>query len=143
MRSLILCLLLANRSFGAELDPAILTSVAPENLKWSGKPGAYQQAIVYGEPSKPGVYIVLAKWPPGTGSRPHSHSTDRLVTVISGTWWVGTGDKYDVDTMVAMKAGSFIRHIADGIHYDQAKDEEVMVQIVGMGPVITKSAGAK
>jgi hypothetical protein len=48
-----------------------------------------------------------------------------------------------VDKMVAMKAGSFIRHTAGGLHYDRAKDEETVVQIVGMGPVTTTAAGAK
>ncbi len=56
------------------------------------------------------------------------------MTVISGTWWVGTGADYDMAKTVPMKAGSFIKHTAGGIHFDGAKDEEVVLQIVGMGP---------
>lgn len=85
-------------------------------------------------PHQTRVVIVWAKWPPGTGSRPHYHPNDRYVTVISGTWWVGTGADYDMAKTVPMKAGSFIKHTAGGIHFDGAKDEEVVLQIVGMGP---------
>jgi len=56
------------------------------------------------------------------------------VTVISGTWWVGTGTDYDMAKTAPMKAGSFIKHTAGGIRFDCAKDEEVVLQIVGMGP---------
>ena len=136
-------LMLVGAALAADLDPAILTFKAPEDLKWSGTPKTYQQAVLFGDPTKPGLYVVLAKWPPGTGSRPHSHPNDRYVTVISGTWWVGTGTDYDLAKTVPMKAGSFIRHAAGGIHYDAAKDEEVVLQIVGMGPASSVQATAK
>jgi hypothetical protein len=67
-------------------------------------------------------------------SHPHYHPNDRLVTVISGTWWVGTGSKYDPASTKPVPAGSFVRHFAKQIHYDGAKDEEVMLEIVGEGP---------
>jgi oxalate decarboxylase/phosphoglucose isomerase-like protein (cupin superfamily) len=141
MRFLLLPLVLACRVWAADLDPAILTFKAPEDLKWSGTSKTFQQAVLYGDPTKPGLYVVLAKWPPGTGSRPHYHPNDRYITVISGTWWVGTGADYDMNKTVPMKAGSFIKHTAGGIHFDGAKDEEVVLQIVGMGPATTVQAG--
>jgi hypothetical protein len=42
-----------------------------------------------------------------------------------------------------MKAGSFIRHAAGGIHFDGAKDQEVVLQIVGMGPASSIAAPAR
>jgi quercetin dioxygenase-like cupin family protein len=95
---------------------------------------------ILGDPGKPGMYVVRITFPPGAGSKPHFHSQDRYVTVISGTWWVSLGpdsDVYNPDKMVPMKAGSFILHPANGHHYDMAKDEAVTVQIIGMGPVTT------
>ena len=77
---------------------------------------------------------------PGSGTRPHFHDQARYITVIDGTWWVARGPDaktYDVDQMVAVKAGSFLYQPADGIHYDQARDETVTVQISGMGPLKT------
>ena len=44
---------------------------------------------------------------------------------------------YDPDKMIPMRAGSFLFEPADGIHYDQARDEAVTVQVMGMGPVKT------
>ena len=71
------------------------------------------------------------------------HPYDRYVTVISGTWWVGTGTDYEMSKAVPMKAGSFVKHTAGGIHFDGAKEEEVVLQIVGMGPASSVAAQAK
>jgi hypothetical protein len=143
MRFFLIPVMLVYTALAADLDPAILTFKAPEDLKWSGTTKTFQQAVLFGDPTKPGLYVVLAKWPPGTGSRPHYHPNDRYVTVISGTWWVGTGSEYDLAKTVPMKAGSFVKHVAGGIHFDAAKDEEVVLQIVGMGPASSIAAAAK
>jgi gentisate 1,2-dioxygenase len=90
--------------------------------------------------NKPGMYVLRNRFMPGQGSRPHYHNQDRYVTVIKGTWWVALGpdgDTYNPDKMTPMKPGSFVFHPAFGHHYDGAKDEEVIVQITGMGPVTT------
>ena len=46
-------------------------------------------------------------------------------------------DVYNPDKMTPVKAGSFIFEPANGHHYDQARDEEVIVEIIGLGPVKT------
>ena len=92
---------------------------------------------VMGDASKPGMYITRNRFAPGNGSRPHYHDQDRYVTVIKGTWWTGTGDVYKPETMKPIKPGGFMFHPAGYHHYDQARDEEVIVQIMGMGPVKT------
>jgi quercetin dioxygenase-like cupin family protein len=103
---------------------------------------------VYGEASKPGMYVTRARFAPGQGTHPHFHDQDRYITVIKGTWWVSLGpesDVYSPDKMTPLKAGSFIFEPAFGHHYDMAKDEEVLVQIIGPGPVKTtqlESSGA-
>ena len=95
---------------------------------------------VFGNPSEPGLYVVRITFGPGQGSRPHYHDQARYITVIKGTWWVSTGpqsDTYDPDHMTRVEQGTFIYEPPDGHHYDMAKDEEVVVQIMGMGPVHT------
>jgi hypothetical protein len=92
---------------------------------------------VMGDSSAPGMYVTRARFAAGTGSRPHYHDQARYVTVIRGTWWTGAGDVYKPETMVPIKAGGFMFHPAGYHHYDQARDEEVIVQIIGMGPVKT------
>jgi quercetin dioxygenase-like cupin family protein len=118
----------------AEIDPASITLIPFDKLTFTGKPGAPQTAIVFGDPTKPGMYGVVIKWPPHTNSRPHSHPNDRYITVLSGTWWIDTGPKFRPEAMVPMKPGSFIIHHANEIHYDGAKDDPAMIYIVGMGP---------
>lgn len=127
----------------AEPDPKALKYTLPENLKWSNSASGNQTAVLYGDPSKPGLYIVLTKWSPGKMSRPHSHPNDRFITVISGTWWVGTGPTYDPASTKAIPAGSFVTHYGKQIHYDGAKDGECLLQIVGMGPADSTSAEKK
>lgn len=98
--------------------------------------------IIYGNPSKPGMYVMQITWPPGTGSRPHFHNTARYINVLKGTWYAAWGpeaDVYNPENMVAVPEGTFIYQPPGGHHYDMAKDEEVIVQIMGIGPVITTS----
>jgi quercetin dioxygenase-like cupin family protein len=106
-------------------------------------PGEGSRSVaIYGDSSKPGLYVIQITFPPGRGSRPHFHSTARYITVLKGTWWVSTGpnsDVYNPDDMVRVEQGTFIYEPPNGHHYDMAKDEEVTVQIMGMGPVITSS----
>jgi hypothetical protein len=68
---------------------------------------------------------------------------DRFVTVLSGTWWVGTTTDFQPDTMVPMPAGSFVTDLAGRVHYDGAKDGPVTIEIVGQGPVTTTPAETK
>lgn len=95
---------------------------------------------VLGNPSEPGLYVVRITFPAGQGSRPHFHSQARYITVMKGTWYVSSGpgsDVYNPDQMTAVPAGTFLYQPPNGHHYDMAKDEEVTVQIMGMGPVET------
>ena len=64
--------------------------------------------------------------------------------MIKGTWWVGTGNKWDRDATVPVKEGGFVSHFAKEVHYDGAKDEEAWLIIVGEGPAtLTRVEEAK
>ena len=121
-------------------DPKVLASTLPDKIPWTDNPGGASQAVLVGDPAKPGLYIVLTKWHPHHMSHPHFHPNDRYITVISGTWWVGTGSKYDPDSTTPIPAGSFVTHYGKQIHYAGAKDEEVTLEIVGMGPATSTPA---
>jgi len=95
---------------------------------------------IVGNPNEPGLYVLQITWPPNTGSRPHYHNEARYIQVLKGTWYVSTGaasDVYDPDSMIPVEQGTFIYEPANGHHYDMAKDQEVVVQIWGIGPVNT------
>src|ERR1700730_879506 len=78
--------------------------------------------------------LEMFKWLPGNMSRPHWHLNDRYITVLKGTWWVGTGNTFEPDTTVALPAGSYVTHFGKEVHYDGAKDGEAWLLIVGEGP---------
>jgi quercetin dioxygenase-like cupin family protein len=96
--------------------------------------------VLFGDPSKPGPYVVRLKWLPGNMSRPHFHPNDRFFVVISGTWWMGTGTTFDPNATVPAPAGSYVIHYANKVHYDGAKDEETIIQVWGMGPATSTPA---
>jgi hypothetical protein len=128
----------------ADVDPKALVKTLPKDIKWVENPAAGSaQAILFGDPSKPGMYGVLTKWHPGHMSRPHFHANDRYIMVLSGTWWCGTGTKFDPPSTVAIPAGSFVKHVGKQVHYDGAKDEEVVLEIVGEGPATSTNAEVK
>jgi quercetin dioxygenase-like cupin family protein len=116
--------------------------LAAFGLLLSGVVATVRSVLIYGDPSKPGMYVMRITFAPGTGSRPHYHSTARYITVIKGTWYTSYGpesDVYDPDNMTAVPEGTFIYQPPGGHHYDMAKDEAVTVQIMGVGPVVTTS----
>jgi hypothetical protein len=78
----------------------------------------------------------MTKWLAGNHfSRPHFHPNDRFITVLSGTWWVGSGPDFDPNTAsVPMPAGSFVTHYGKQGHWDGAKDTDAVLLIVGEGP---------
>ena len=128
----------------AELDPKAIAIQLPKDIKWVKNVAAGSEtAVLVGDPNKPGIYVVLQKWLPHKNSRPHFHANDRFITVLSGTWWVNTGPKYDPEGFKPVPAGSFVTHFKNEIHYDGAKDAECLLQIVGIGPATSIPAETK
>ena len=135
---------LVMRASHAEVDPAAVQVTTPAEIKWvRNAAGTNETALLFGDPSKPGPYVMRIKWLPGNMSRPHTHTTDRFFVVISGTWWVGSGTKFDPDSTVPAPPGSYVIHHAGQPHYDGAKDEPTVIQVWGLGPLTTESAEQK
>jgi hypothetical protein len=142
----VLAAAVANSVAAAELNPAAVAFKLPDQLQWRDPTGAagVNQAVLQGDPTKPGLYVVMNRFKPGNFSRPHFHPNDRFITVVKGTWWVGTGNKFDPEGTVPMPAGTFVTHFGKQVHYDGAKDEEVVLIIVGEGPAtLTRVEEAK
>ena len=134
-------LFLASGARAIELDPKIVGFTLPADIKWTENTRAGNRTVVLqGDPTKPGPYAMLLTWLPGNMSRPHFHPNDRFFVVLSGTWWMGTGEKFDPDSTVPVPAGSYVIHYADKIHYDGAKNEEAVIQVWGMGPATSTPA---
>jgi quercetin dioxygenase-like cupin family protein len=135
--ALLISLSLASTAIPFAQDAVV--RIPPEKLKWESKPEdlGFSQAIIEGDPAKPGLYIIQVKFPPGVMSKPHIHGETRYGTVIKGTWYTGEGKVWDPSKAVPLKPGSFMKHPAGTYHWDGAKDEEVIVQLMGMGPSTT------
>jgi len=123
--------------FAAELNPAAVIYKLPDQIPWSAVDArGAQNAVVVGDPNKPGFYMVYTKWTKGNHfSHPHFHPNDRYIVVLQGTWWVGSGAKFDPEHgTVPMPAGSFVTHFGKQVHWDGAKDEDAVLLIMGEGP---------
>jgi quercetin dioxygenase-like cupin family protein len=84
----------------------------PDDLKWGdvppGLPPGAKMAVFSGDPTKKGLFTVRMQAPAGYKIPPHSHPTAENMTVISGTFNVGTGDKFDEAAGKALEAGGFV-----------------------------------
>ena len=119
-----------------------------KEIKWGDAPPSLpkgaKMAVLSGDPGKPGFYAVMTKWLKGNHfSRPHFHPNDRYITVLQGTWWVGSGPKFDPANTTPMPAGSFVTHFGKQVHWDGAKDEDAVLLIMGEGPGTSTAAEEK
>ena len=115
----------------------------PDQVRWEDVPGGYgaQLATIAGDPSGHGIYIQRVRFPPHVMDRPHWHPNDRHVTVLQGTWFTGTGAVFDPGQAVPLKPGSYMLHPGKALHWDGSNsDEEVIVQVFGVGPADTTAA---
>src|SRR2546429_9578019 len=90
---------------------AVFTSVLPEDLDWKPFPAfppSVRLAVVVGQPSEPGPYVIRVKGPSGVKMRPHRHPEDRVYTVMSGVFYIGLGAQLDCDMGEAYPRGGVI-----------------------------------
>lgn len=77
------------------------------------------------------------KFLPNTTNPPHTHPDDRQVTVLSGTWYLGRGDKLDREKATKVLPGTFFTEPGKAVHYNFTGPGEVITQVSGMGPTST------
>jgi quercetin dioxygenase-like cupin family protein len=131
--------LLVARPQARSVKDAAFVRVTPQDIKWvtDTDGSGVQRAVLEGDPAKPGLYVIRVKFPRGMMSTNHYHREDRHVVVIQGTWYSGTGEDFAPEKTLAMRPGSYMKHPAGATHFDGAKEEEVIVQIIGIGPTET------
>jgi quercetin dioxygenase-like cupin family protein len=92
-----------------------------------------QASVLYGDPSKDGVFVMRLKFPANYRVPPHTHPVDEIVTVISGTFNLGMGTEFDAAQSKAYTAGGLIAMAPETPHFVHT-DEETVVQISTRGP---------
>ena len=97
-----------------------------------------QTVVLKGDPNESGVYTIMLRVPAHTQIAAHSHRDDRVATVVSGTWHIGYGDKFDESKLKALPPRSFYTEPPGQNHFAETGDEPVEVQITGLGPSSTE-----
>lgn len=111
--------------------------ISAKEIQWvpapPSLPSGAKLAVLHGDPGKPGPFVIRLMTPAGYKVAPHWHSQDEALTVISGTLYFGSGDKYEPSTARGLQAGGF--HLVPGRarHYVYSK-KPTIVQISGNGP---------
>ena len=123
------------------------TRLTPSEFKFPGQgsPGTgssgvtgIQTVVLKGDPNQAGVYTIMLRVPAHTQIAAHSHRDDRVATVVSGTWRIGYGDKFDESKLKVLPSGSFYTEPPGRNHFAETADEPVIVQITGFGPSSTE-----
>ena len=132
----------AQPAAAAGADPAMTQITQADAIPWKQlynfPEGTAEQAPMFSAVGDPGQYFVLIRWHPGYMSAPHWYESDRLCVVLSGTWWVASGEDFAPESTVPVKAGGFVRRVARTPHYDGVKSdvqEPAIIAISGIGPI--------
>src|SRR5438876_6681775 len=109
----------------------------PDHIQWKGGPASLppgaRMAVLEGDPTKEGFFTMRVSLPDGYKIPPHIHPAVEHITVITGTFNFGMGDKFDQAATQAMPAGTFGHWPAGMKHFAWAKGETI-VQLHGIGP---------
>ena len=113
------------------------TIVPPQEIKWGPAPAVLppgaEAAVLFGDPSEEGFFVLRLKLPAGYKVAPHTHPVDEVVTVISGTFSMGMGETADQSKARPLPAGSFFARPPGMAHYVFV-EEETVIQISTAGP---------
>lgn len=128
-------LLMSSVSLAAESLKTGLT-LTTEQMVWEPNPRVPGLGVarIIGKGTESGPYVYRVKFPSGRVVQAHSHPDDRTYTVISGTWHIGWGEKYDESKLIALGPGSFYTEPAGVAHFVATPDGEAIVQVTGTGP---------
>jgi quercetin dioxygenase-like cupin family protein len=128
----------------AEGLPEGAVSLTPSQLTWKpGRVPGIENAALLGSSKGEGPYTERVRFPPHFVIRAHSHPDPRSYTILSGTWYIGYGDKFDEAKLQPLPAGSFYVEPAGVHHFVATKDEPVILQLSGIGPTATRFADSE
>jgi quercetin dioxygenase-like cupin family protein len=137
MRKLVIGLGLFLMGSAAVLAQEMSKPMNADDVKWGPAPNVFpagaQIAVISGNPFKDGLYVVRLKLPANYRVPAHNHPTSEYVTVLSGDFHIGMGDKLDVEKGLLLRAGGFAEAPAKMNHYAWSTSETI-VQIHGQGP---------
>ena len=109
----------------------------PTEIKWqqgpASLPSGAKLALLEGDPTKDGPFTMRLLLPDGYRISPHTHPKVEHVTVITGIFNLGMGEKFDQSAGHEMPAGTFGSWPAGMKHFAWVKGETI-IQLHGIGP---------
>ena len=109
----------------------------PDTIRWTAAPPSFRRgaeaALLFGDPSKEGPFVLRLRFPDGYVIAPHRHPGAEILTVLSGTFALGAGEDSSRGQVTRMPAGSFTAMPAGMAHFARAEGETV-VQLNSVGP---------
>jgi quercetin dioxygenase-like cupin family protein len=107
------------------------------DIKWGAAPPVLPKgaklAVLYGDPGKPGPYVLRLAAPANYRIPPHWHTQTENLTIVSGALYLGMGDKLVAKEAQALKAGGYHYLPAKQHHYAFTRGATV-IQVSGEGP---------
>lgn len=119
------------------MSAGTMQSFTPETVQWKDElilPKGAKSALLVGDPTKAGVFIVWLKFPRNYPIPPHTHPYAEVVTVLSGKLGNGMGETFDTSKGEILKAGSSFVLPTGHTHYVWTTDEETIVELIATGP---------
>ncbi|HZR05164.1 MAG TPA: cupin domain-containing protein [Candidatus Udaeobacter sp.] len=109
----------------------------PTTIEWktgpAGLPPGARMAVLEGDPTKEGPFVVRFRFPDGYHIAPHTHPKTERVTVISGALYLATGEALDRESAKKLPAGSF-GYWPAGMKHTAWSEGETVIQLHGVGP---------
>ena len=125
---------------------AVFRSILPEEIDWKPFPTfppSARLAVLVGEPTQAGPYLIRVKVPSGVKLMPHRHPEDRIYTVMSGVFYIGLGNQFEATRSKAYPSGSVIVLPGNTWHFHWAKSGEYVTQVTAIGPLGLEYVNAK
>jgi quercetin dioxygenase-like cupin family protein len=98
-------------------------------------PAGARLAVLVGDPTQTGPYLIRVKLSAGVKMLPHKHPEDRIYTVISGVFYIGLGEEFDETKLTAHAPGSVLILPGGQPHFHWAKSGEYVTQVSAIGPL--------
>ena len=114
-------------------EPTVLPQADAAKYAPAPFPPNAQQAIIVGNPKNAEAYVIRVKLAKGTKVAPHTHPNDENVTVVSGTFHIGVGEKFDEANGQAVKPGGFVSVPKGRPHFAWVSEDSI-IQLHGVGP---------
>jgi quercetin dioxygenase-like cupin family protein len=109
----------------------------PGDVEWRDGPGSFepgaQFSVLEGSPGETGLFNMRIRMPDGFRIAPHRHPGVERVTVLSGTFRLGTGEVLDPGATQALRAGSYFS-LPPGMAHFAITEGETVIQLTSIGP---------